>query len=239
MLALADLGFDYLFNSVKWWDFKRPWLLEQYEAFRHIAPSIGFPESHDTDRLVSELLAAGIRGSEIEWHYRHAYAFAAAYSTGVMMPMGFEYGWSRSLDVVGRRDDGPEPRRFDLSEFIAEVNAMKKAIPALNEEGPQRLLTNRGDSLVPHQRPWPPAAARPSPRRHTPPTRRLPPVAGELLPCDQLVTLLPFGYARAIGSRDLGGTDALPKLHGRKRSNEALLRPVRRGSAGSLPGLRL
>jgi hypothetical protein len=33
----------------------------------------------------------------------------------------------------------PEPKRFDLSEFIAEVNAMKKAIPALNEEGPQRL----------------------------------------------------------------------------------------------------
>jgi len=54
---------------------------------------------------VSELLAAGIRGSEIEWHYRHAYAFAAAYSTGVMMPMGFEYGWSRSLDVnrAGRK----------------------------------------------------------------------------------------------------------------------------------------
>ena len=74
VLALADAGFDYLFNSVKWWDFKRPWLLEQYEAFRHIAPSIGFPESHDTDRLVSELLAAGIRGSEIERHYRHAYA---------------------------------------------------------------------------------------------------------------------------------------------------------------------
>src|ERR1700730_8129783 len=59
VLALADAGFDYLFNSVKWWDFKRPWLLEQYEAFRHIAPSIGSPESHDTDRLVSDLLAAG------------------------------------------------------------------------------------------------------------------------------------------------------------------------------------
>ena len=30
-----------------------------------------------------------------------------------------------------------------------------------------------------------------------------------------------------IGSRELGGTDALPKLHGRKRSDSALLRPVR------------
>jgi starch synthase (maltosyl-transferring) len=148
VLALADAGFDYLFNSVKWWDFESPWLLEQYEDFRRIAPSIGFPESHDTDRLVSELLAAGIPESEIEPRYRQAYSFAAAYSTGVMMPMGFEYGWSRRLDVVGTRDDESEPKRFDLSEFIADINTMKRATPALNEEGPQRLLTNQDDPLV-------------------------------------------------------------------------------------------
>src|SRR6266566_4772069 len=122
--ALGDAGFDYLFNSVKWWDFESPWLLDQYEEFRHIAPSIGFPESHDTERLVTELRAAGIAESEIEPHYRQAYAFAAAYSTGVMMPIGFEYGWSRRLDVVSTRDDQPEPNRFDLTDFIVEVNAM-------------------------------------------------------------------------------------------------------------------
>ena len=148
VFALADAGFDYFFNSIKWWDFESPWLLEQYEAFRHIAPSIGFPESHDTKRLVSELLAAGIPESSIEPHYRQAYAVAAAYSTGVMMPMGFEYGWARALDVVTSRDDEPERKRFDLCGFITEVNAIKQAIPALNEEGPQRLLSSKGDSLV-------------------------------------------------------------------------------------------
>jgi starch synthase (maltosyl-transferring) len=148
VLALDGAGFDYLFNSVKWWDFESPWLLEQYEEFRHIARSIGFPESHDTDRLVNELLAAGISEAQIEPHYRQAYAFAAAYSTGVMMPMGFEYGWSRRLNVVGADADGGEPRRFDLSEFIAEVNAMKRAIPVLNEEGPQRLLSGQADPVM-------------------------------------------------------------------------------------------
>src|SRR5215467_7391644 len=148
VLALAGAGFDYLFNSVKWWDFESPWLLEQYETFRHIAPSIGFPESHDTRRLVTELLAAGIPEAAIEPHYRQAYAFAAAYSTGVLMPIGFEYGWSRALDATSSRDDEPEPKRFDLSEYIAEINAMKKAIPALNEEGPQRLLTTQADPVV-------------------------------------------------------------------------------------------
>ena len=41
VLALDGAGFDYLFNSLKWWDFESPWLLDQYEKFRHIAPSIG------------------------------------------------------------------------------------------------------------------------------------------------------------------------------------------------------
>ena len=148
VLALTGAGFDYLFNSVKWWDFESPWLLEQYEEFRHIAPTVGFPESHDTDRLVNELLAAGIPETQIEPRYRQAYAFAASYSAGVMMPMGFEYGWSRRLDVVGAGDGEVEPKRFDLSEFIAEINAMKRAIPALNEEGPQRLLTTQADPVV-------------------------------------------------------------------------------------------
>ncbi|HEX4616382.1 MAG TPA: maltotransferase domain-containing protein, partial [Stellaceae bacterium] len=148
VLALGGAGFDYLFNSVKWWDFESPWLLEQYEDFRHIAPSIGFPESHDTDRLVNELRAAGIPEPQIEPRYRQAYAFAAAYSTGVMMPIGFEYGWSRRLDVVANSNHDPEPERFDLSQFVAEVNAMRKSIPALNEEGPLRRLSNQADPLL-------------------------------------------------------------------------------------------
>ena len=146
--ALAGAGFDYLFNSVKWWDFESPWLLDQYERFRHIAPSIGFPESHDTERLVTELLAAGFPDSEIEAHYRQAYAFAAAFSTGVMMPMGFEYGWARRISVVPRDDEQPEPPRFDLGAFIAGVNRLKAAVPALNQEGPQRLLSRPNDPVV-------------------------------------------------------------------------------------------
>src|SRR5262249_34852354 len=113
VMALADAGFGYLFYSGKLWDFKSPWLLDQYEAFRHMAPSIGFPESDDANGLVAELLAAGIADSLIEPHYRQAYAFAAAYSAGVLMPMGFEYGWSQALDVVTTRADKPERKRFD------------------------------------------------------------------------------------------------------------------------------
>jgi starch synthase (maltosyl-transferring) len=145
---LADAGFDYLFNSLKWWDFESPWLLEQYEHNRHIAPSIAFPESHDTERLAMELLAAGFAETAIEPRYRQAYAFAAAFSTGVMMPMGFEFGWSRRLSVVAGAAEPAEPARFDLSDFIAGVNRTKRPVAALNEEGPQRRLSRPDEPLL-------------------------------------------------------------------------------------------
>ena len=145
---LQGAGFDYLFNSSKWWDFASPWLLEQYDSFRAIAPSIAFPESHDTERLAAELERAGCDEASIAAHCRQAYAFAACFSTGVMMPMGYEFGWRRRLDVVTTRPEQAEPRRFDLSSAIAEINAVKRATPALNEEGPQQRLTPSGDPLV-------------------------------------------------------------------------------------------
>jgi len=138
---LAVAGFDYLFNSSKWWDFRAPWLLEQYEAFRRIAPSIGFPESHDTERLVCDLAAQGITDAvAVERAYRLRYLFAAFFSTGVMMPMGYEYGFRRKLDVVATRPADWEGPQFDLTAFITEVNALKARVPVLNEEGPQRRV---------------------------------------------------------------------------------------------------
>jgi starch synthase (maltosyl-transferring) len=149
VLALAGAGFDYLYNSLKWWDFESPWLLEQYEKFRHLAASIAFPESHDTERLVTELLAAGFPEDQIEARYRQAYALSAAFSTGVMMPMGYEFGWSRRISVVPNgHEDEKEPKRFDLQNYIAAVNRMKASVPALNEEGPQRRLSPPDDPLL-------------------------------------------------------------------------------------------
>lgn len=143
--ALHDAGFDYIFNSSKWWDFRAPWLPEQYEAFRHIAPSIAFPESHDTERLSAELSRTGVREPRaIEALYRQRYLFAATFSTGVMMPMGFEYGFQRPLHVVETRPEQWEEPLFDLSDFVAEANAMKAARPALNVEGPQAWRIGEG-----------------------------------------------------------------------------------------------
>ncbi len=141
--ALSGAGFDFLFNSAKWWDFRAPWLLEQYDQFRHIAPSVAFPESHDTERLVTELDTTD--PETIERHYKLRYLFAALFSTGVMMPMGYELGFAKKLHVVETRPEDwareAESPRFDLSRFVAETNRVKGSCPALNLEGLQRQLT--------------------------------------------------------------------------------------------------
>ncbi|MEJ2225513.1 MAG: alpha-amylase family glycosyl hydrolase, partial [Syntrophobacterales bacterium] len=51
LAQLSSAGFDFIYNSSKWWDFQEDWCLEQYNRFRHLAPSISFPETHDTNRL--------------------------------------------------------------------------------------------------------------------------------------------------------------------------------------------
>lgn len=144
--ALADARFDYLFDSSKWWDFRADWLLAQYERLRRIAPSIAFPESHDTPRLAAEL--ADLPHARIEAEYRLRYLFAAFFSGGVLMPIGYEYGFSRRLDVVRSRAEDWEVPAFDLTPYVAAVNAMKAALPALSGAGPQRRVTAANQALV-------------------------------------------------------------------------------------------
>jgi starch synthase (maltosyl-transferring) len=129
ILQLARAGFDFIFNSSKWWDFTAPWCLEQYRQTAQFAPSISFAESHDTDRLAAEL-----QGDKDAVKQR--YAFSALFSTGVMMPIGFEYGFQRRLNVVDMRSQDWEPPQWDLSDFIAQVNTLKAAHRVFNEDGP-------------------------------------------------------------------------------------------------------
>jgi starch synthase (maltosyl-transferring) len=135
--AIGEAGFDDLFNSAKWWDFRAPWFFEQYDLLRRIAPSIAFPESHDTERLINELPA----GAEPEVYYRQRLLLAIFASAGWLMPIGFEFGFAKRLDVVSTRNADWETPRFDLSPLIAKANAAKAAVPALNEEGRIERLT--------------------------------------------------------------------------------------------------
>jgi len=129
MLQLARAGFNFLFNSSKWWDFTAPWCLDQYRQLAPLVPTVSFAESHDTERL-----AVDLQGDQAAVKMR--YAFSALFSAGVMMPMGFEYGFQRRLNVVDTQPEDWEAPQWDLSSFITTVNRLKASYRVFNEEGP-------------------------------------------------------------------------------------------------------
>ncbi len=123
----ASAGFDYVFNSSKWWNFHDGWLIEQYNLIRETAPSISFPDSHDTQRLCAEM-DGNINA------LKQRYLFSALFSAGVMMTMGFEYGFRKSLHVVHTTPADWERTGIDLCSYIAGVNAIKKSHALFREE---------------------------------------------------------------------------------------------------------
>jgi len=154
--ALAPAGFDLMFNSAKWWDFREPWLLDQYQRLRTAAPSVAFPESHDTPRLISEL--GDMNPEQAAAHYAFQYDWTACFSAGVMMPMGYEYGFSQALDVRDSRPGQWEAQRanapFDLSEHIAAVNGFKEEQALFGAEVPQQRINGPDARPVLLHRRW-------------------------------------------------------------------------------------
>jgi starch synthase (maltosyl-transferring) len=141
VLALRGAGLHYFFNSSKWWDFEQPWCLEQHDKFGKIAPSISFPESHDTSRL-----AADTGGNQAV--QRQRYAFAAVFSSGLMMPIGYEFGFKKKLDVVSTHPSDWEIPAFDIQEFIGRMNRLKVEHPLLHGEGSFQTVRNDAGVLA-------------------------------------------------------------------------------------------
>jgi len=137
----AGAGFDYIFNSSKWWDLHSYWLMEQYNLTREIVPSVGFPESHDTVRLCEEL-HGNING------IKQRYLFSALYSAGVMMPIGFEFCFRKKPHVVKTRPDDWEETDIDMSSFIKKVNRIKDNYTIFQEEAPTEILPSSNPSIL-------------------------------------------------------------------------------------------
>ena len=137
----AQAGFDFVFNSSKWWNYSDNWLLEQYNLVRESAPSIAFPESHDTARLFEE---SHDNLNEV----KQRYLFTAMFSAGVMIPSGFEFGFRKRLNVVETRPTDWEKTDVDLCEFISKVNRVKSTYPIFREECPTVVLNCNNPNVL-------------------------------------------------------------------------------------------
>ncbi len=140
-LALKGSGFDYLFNSSKYWNFDKPWCIEQHETFQKVAPSIAFPESHDTPRLAAE--EPGTLPMQ-----KNRYVLAAVFSEGLLMPMGYEFGATSAMHVVeGSPEDVDDPQ-WNLISWIEEVNALKRSREVFRCEGQWESLSEYGSDIL-------------------------------------------------------------------------------------------
>ena len=152
---LQAAGFQFFCNSSKWWNFHDAWCLDQHQEFENL-PSISFPETHDTERLAKE--SGGNEAIQ-----RQRYAFAAIFSSGIMMPVGYEFCFRNRLHVVKTRPSDWEIHGCDLREFIRAVNQFKKMTPIFHGEGhitkvpvnaSQLLVLERCSESNPGTRAW-------------------------------------------------------------------------------------
>src|SRR5258706_2726258 len=137
----AQAGFDLVFNSSKWWNLQDLWLIEQYNLIREAAPSISFPESHDTPRLFAE---TNCNVSAV----KQRYLVAALFSAGVMIPVGFEFGFRKSLNVINTTPADWEQTAIDLRPYIRRVNAIKRAHPVFQDDNPTSLLPSPNPNIL-------------------------------------------------------------------------------------------
>ncbi|HLY58660.1 MAG TPA: alpha-1,4-glucan--maltose-1-phosphate maltosyltransferase, partial [Stellaceae bacterium] len=109
-LGLVGAGFDFVFNSICWWDGYERWFVDQHRVLQRVAPSIGFPALGGVSNGTGGVADAERR--------RARYLLAAGMSSGVLMPTGYEDG-SAGLDAD-----------------IAAINDAIAEVPAVDEDGP-------------------------------------------------------------------------------------------------------
>lgn len=147
VLELAHAGFDYIFNSSKYWDYTADWALEQYNRLVGITKSISFPESHDTPRLMDEL------NNNIEG-MKQRYIFEVFFSSGIMIPMGFEFGFKQKLDVVHTSPFDWEQTDTNLIDFIKKTNKLKYQYTIFREESPIEKINSSNQNVLILKKYW-------------------------------------------------------------------------------------
>jgi starch synthase (maltosyl-transferring) len=139
--ALRGVGFAASFSSVFRWDGRANWLVQEHELIRSVGTVIGCPEQPFGPRLARCVKDE----ADTAMFYRHMLRRAAATSSGLMVPMGFEYA---EIDDLDRR------RHQCSCEFLAattnsavtaailEANQLVDILAALGIGGEMRALVD-------------------------------------------------------------------------------------------------
>jgi len=142
--ALAGVGFDATFSSLRWWDFRAGWMVEEHARLAAVAPPIATVEAPFGTRYGQAFGDAMVR----ERAYRRLLHVADTLDAGWLMPLGFERG--ALLPMLAERGDPSDQQwidahaAFDLSDAVRDVNATIRAARETNTVAPHaelRMLT--------------------------------------------------------------------------------------------------
>jgi starch synthase (maltosyl-transferring) len=96
--GLAGAGFDGVFSSLPWWDYRAPWLLDEYVRLRAVAPVIAPVEAPYAKRVAAWR-------PDSQGRYQNAaralWTAAVVGDAGVLVPMGFEDAATEALPLQG------------------------------------------------------------------------------------------------------------------------------------------
>lgn len=124
-IGLAYAGFDYLYNSSKWWDYESEWLSAEQEVFSKYIKSISFPENHDSNRLMSETCENTVS-------FLMRVYFTALWSYGFEITAGMEFGEIVRLDNVKTRRNlclsDSRFGRYNFTRHIEEIIKVRKEV---------------------------------------------------------------------------------------------------------------
>jgi len=137
---MVGCGFDAVFSSGAWWDFRAPWYFREYDKLAAIAPVLAFPEDPFGPRL------ARIHGFRDKQTRRlgalRALHFATISGAGWLMSMGFEYGLNDALSVAhhaGSANRLINPQAYAKACADAEFDLSKDVLAANQAMAARRI----------------------------------------------------------------------------------------------------
>ncbi|GAA4334960.1 alpha-1,4-glucan--maltose-1-phosphate maltosyltransferase [Pigmentiphaga soli] len=119
LAGLREAGFDTVFGSLAWWDFRSGWLWEEYRALDVIGRVAAFPAS-PFDPGAADVPGDPAQRSRAA---RRALWASAALGQGWLVPMGFELGGPAGAAGQGAGADIEPGGALDLAADLRAANA--------------------------------------------------------------------------------------------------------------------
>lgn len=146
--ALSAAGFTHSVASTPWWDGRAAWLGREYEDRRLGLPTIGLVEDPAGPRVAREDQDETARRAACE----RALAVAVATGVGLFVPMGFEHGATRPLDMTSDRpgDWAWQEGRGDrsLHDSIARAIGLARGLTPLSTTGQFVPMSGPGEPVA-------------------------------------------------------------------------------------------